>query len=214
MYHNTVWIKEQKVTVTHKFEKWHIRHSFRLSFGVPSECFWLLTTEKPFQTGLNYKGLLTCLIEKCGSSTAFICGLFQLWPHWFFWPASLPMWGSPSCWFSSWWQDCYHQQWEPHDLSTIWGERVTSHKNASKVLSFWGQPGGLVVKFPCSASGVHGFGSWAQTFTAHQAMLWQRHTCKTVEDWQQMLAQGQSSSKRKKSWAFIGLDYSWPDCSK
>lgn len=52
------------MTIIHKFDKWHIEHSFMLSFGVLSKLFWLLTTEKQFQTGLNYKGLLICLIEQ------------------------------------------------------------------------------------------------------------------------------------------------------
>ena len=34
--------------------------------------------------------------------------------------------------------------------------------------------------------------------TTHQAMLWRHPTGKIEEDWQQMLAQGQSSSPKKK----------------
>ena len=54
----------------------------------------------------------------------------------------------------------------------------------------------------CSASA--GWGSQdpipgTDLHTAHQAMLWQHPTYKVDEDWQQMLAQGQSSSPKENN---------------
>ena len=64
-----------------------------------------------------------------------------------------------------------------------------------------GWPGGTVVKFTCSTSAAQGLHAGVQGMdlhTAHQAMLWWCPTYKIEEDWQQMLAQGQSSSPKKK----------------
>ena len=58
-----------------------------------------------------------------------------------------------------------------------------------------------MVKFAHSASEAQGSRFWipgADLHTANQAMLWRHPTYKTEEDWQQMLAQGQSSSPQKK----------------
>ena len=54
----------------------------------------------------------------------------------------------------------------------------------------------VVVNFACPTSAALGLlvpmpGS--DLYTAHQAMLWQHPTRKTEEDWQQVLARGQSS---------------------
>ena len=62
--------------------------------------------------------------------------------------------------------------------------------------------GGVVVKFTCFALAAQGSRVWIlgrDLQTAHQAMLWQHPTYKTEEDWQQTLAQGQSSSPEKKT---------------
>ena len=67
---------------------------------------------------------------------------------------------------------------------------------------FSGWPSGVVVKFVRST-----LAAWslqvcilgADPHTTHQAVLLQHPTYKTEEDWQQMLAQGQSSSPKKKS---------------
>ena len=67
---------------------------------------------------------------------------------------------------------------------------------------FSGQALGMLVKFARSASVAQGWCVWilgADLHTSHQAMLWQHPTYKIEEDWQQILAQGQSfSSKRRK----------------
>ena len=63
-----------------------------------------------------------------------------------------------------------------------------------------GQPGGVVVKFVCSTSAAQGSSisiPGTVLHTAHQAMLWWCPTYKIEEDWQQMLAQHQSSSPKK-----------------
>ena len=58
--------------------------------------------------------------------------------------------------------------------------------NTIKMNQFWGQPGGVEVKFACSTSAA--WGSWVQILgadlhTAYQAMLWQCPTSKIEEDW-------------------------------
>ena len=65
---------------------------------------------------------------------------------------------------------------------------------------YWIWPGGMVVKFAHSTAVAQCL--WIQIpgtdlYTAHQAMLWQHPTYKIEEDWQHMLAQGQSSSQNK-----------------
>ena len=65
-----------------------------------------------------------------------------------------------------------------------------------------GPGGGVVVKFAHSASAAQGSQvqiPGADLCTTHQAMLWQHPTYKTEEDWQQMLAQGQTSSSKTKA---------------
>ena len=62
-----------------------------------------------------------------------------------------------------------------------------------------GQPSSAVVKFACSALVAWGLQVQilgANLHTAHQAMLWCHPTYKIEEDWQQLLAQGQSSSPK------------------
>ena len=64
-----------------------------------------------------------------------------------------------------------------------------------------GWPCGVVVKFSHSTSVAEG--SWVcilgmDLHTTHQAMLWWHHTYKKEEDWQQILAHGQSSSQKKR----------------
>ena len=86
-----------------------------------------------------------------------------------------------------------------------------------KVVYVRGQPSGVMVEFTCSAWAAQGLQvqiPGADLCTAHQAMLWwhptykieeDRHRCELrdnlpqqrEEDWQQMLAQGQSSSPQK-----------------
>ena len=59
------------------------------------------------------------------------------------------------------------------------------------------QASGLEVKFMHSASvaqSLHIQILGMDLCTTHQATLWQHPTHKTEEDWQQLLAQGQSSS--------------------
>ena len=49
-----------------------------------------------------------------------------------------------------------------------------------------GQPGGVVVKFACSALATGDLQVWipgVDLHTAHQAMLWQCRTYKIEEDW-------------------------------
>ena len=58
-----------------------------------------------------------------------------------------------------------------------------------------------MVKFACSTSVAQGFAGLEprqDLHVAHQAMLWRHPTYKTGEDWQQMLAQGQTCSPKKK----------------
>ena len=47
-------------------------------------------------------------------------------------------------------------------------------------------------------------------YTTHQAMLWQRPTYKIEGDWQQILAQGQSSSAEKKKIRDTTRWNAWP----
>ena len=59
----------------------------------------------------------------------------------------------------------------------------------------------VVVKFTRSTSVAQGSQVWilgTDLHTAHPAMLWQHPTDKIEKDWQQMLAQGQSSSPKQK----------------
>ena len=66
----------------------------------------------------------------------------------------------------------------------------------------WGQPGGVVVKSVCSflaAQGLRVLILGADLCTTHQAMLWLYPTYKIEEDWQQILAKGQSSSPKKQN---------------
>ena len=68
------------------------------------------------------------------------------------------------------------------------------------------QPGGVLVKFTCSASAVQGSQVQilgADLHTTHQDMLWQGLTYKTEEDWQEMLAQGQSFSQKNNPYFSI-----------
>ena len=63
-----------------------------------------------------------------------------------------------------------------------------------------GWPGGIVVKFAHSASAAQGSWVWipgVDRHTAQQAMLWWRPTYK-IGILAQMLAQGQSSSSKKR----------------
>ena len=62
-------------------------------------------------------------------------------------------------------------------------------------------PGGIVVKFVHPA--LAAWDSWVQISGAdlhnsHQVTLWEHPTYKIEEDWQQMLAQGQLSSPKKR----------------
>ena len=69
-----------------------------------------------------------------------------------------------------------------------------------KKLEKRGQPSGVVFKFMCSASVTQGSQVWilgVDVHIPHQAMLWWCPTYKVEEDWQQMFAQGQSSSPKK-----------------
>ena len=62
--------------------------------------------------------------------------------------------------------------------------------------------GSVVFGFVCSAAVARALWVWipgTDLHTTHQAMLWRRPTCKIEEDWQQMLAQGQSSSPNKQT---------------
>ena len=80
-----------------------------------------------------------------------------------------------------------------------------------------GWPGGIVIKFVCFASAAQGLRvqiPGTDLHTTHQAMLWQNPTNKVEEDWhrcylsffpkqkqegwQQILAQAQSSSPKKR----------------
>ena len=62
-------------------------------------------------------------------------------------------------------------------------------------------PSGLVVKVWCAPLEWPGFGSWVTPLTCLSvAMLWWWLTLnkkKKMEDWQQMLAQGESSPAKK-----------------
>ena len=73
----------------------------------------------------------------------------------------------------------------------LWSE-VAGSKDTHR-----GWPRGWVVKFAHSASAAWGFAGSDPGHghgTAHQAVLWWHLKYKIGEDWQQMLAQGQSSS--------------------
>ena len=101
--HVPIWIKEQTVAMLHEFEKWHIGLNMLFSFEVLSECFWLLTAEKQFQTDL----FSVCWLVTGSSFHLWFVGTLTLL---ILLAACLPVWGSSSCRFSSCLQVCYHRQ--------------------------------------------------------------------------------------------------------
>ena len=72
--------------------------------------------------------------------------------------------------------------------------------NTYKSRTVFGQPGGAAVKFMSSSSTAWGSSAQipADLQTAYQAMLWQASHIQNRGGWAQILAQGQSSSK--KTW--------------
>ena len=76
----------------------------------------------------------------------------------------------------------------------VWRGQVAKTKNP-----VGGWPNGIVVKFAHSASAAWGSPVQipdADIHTLHQATLWQHPTYKIEDDWQQMIAQGLSSSPK------------------
>ena len=61
---------------------------------------------------------------------------------------------------------------------------------------FWGWPTGIVIKFPLSTSVAWGSWVWIPGVDLHTTHQAKHPTCKIEEDWQQMLAQGQSPSPK------------------